>query len=332
MAEIFAAMRETMPPLAGVIHAAGVSSHKALQFLSEEELHEALHAKVQGAWALHELTRESPLDFFVLYSSISAVWGAKELGHYAAANHFLDALAHYRRALQLPALSVNWGPWAGGGMANEEYLAQLQRAGIEALQTHEAFAALDLSLASEAAQIIVAKLEWPRFKEMLEVKNARPLLANWSTKANATQQADARAEEWRHQLQHAEPEPRRELLALRIQQEAASILGLPASKLDLAQGFFLMGMDSIMAVELKARLEKLLNVSLPRTVAFEHPSINKLAAHLCEKIFAPVADAHVADHSAPNDATQTAALAEIQTLSEAELAAIVDAELARLGR
>ena len=332
MAEVFATMRETLPPLAGVIHAAGVSSHKTLQALSKEELHEALRAKMQGAWVLHELTRESPLDFFVLYSSISAVWGAKELGHYAAANHFLDALAHYRRALQLPALSVNWGPWHGGGMASEDYLAQLQRAGIAALPTHEAFAALNLLLQSAATQITVAKLEWPRFKEMLEVKNARPLLANWSTKANATQQADARAEEWRRQLQHAEPEPRRELLAQRIQQEAASILGLPASKLDPAQGFFLMGMDSIMAVELKSRLEKSLGVSLPRTAAFEHPSINKLAAHLCEKFFTPVADAHVADHSAQNGATQTVALAEIQSLTEDELAAMVDAELARLGR
>ncbi len=333
MAEVFNELGTTMPPLAGVIHAAGVSSHKALRALSPEELQATLQPKVQGAWVLHELTRALPLDFFVLYSSISAMWGAKELGHYAAANHFLDALAQYRRRLRLPALSVNWGPWAGGGMASADFVATLARTGIAALHAHEALAALEALLAHETAQMIVAKLQWPRFKDVLELKGSRPLLTEWHAQARATQANADAANDLREQLEQADAVKRFELLTRHIQQEAAKTMGLPVTHaLDASQGFFNMGMDSIMAVELKTRLEKLLGVTLPRTVAFEHPSINKLAVHVAEKFFSkpilPTAESSVAI----NSAAPTVALAEIQNLSEAELAAIVDAELAQLGK
>ena len=333
MAEVFTEVHAALPPLAGVIHAAGVSSRKALRALSVEDLRETFRAKVQGAWVLHELTQALPLDFFVLYSSISAVWGAKDLGHYAAANHFLDLLAHHRRNLQLPALSVNWGPWAGGGMAGEEFVATLERTGLSALQPHEALAALGLLLGNAATQIIVAKVQWPRFKDMLELKSPRPLLADWAGHERASHPSDARAEELRRQLEQADPVKRRELLTQHIQQEAAKTLGLPVTyALEAAQGFFNMGMDSVMALELKTRLEKLLDVNLPRTVAFEHPSIIKLATHLGEKFFSPAPLVMEATHVAGNHEAQAAALTEIQNLSEEELAAIVDAELAQLGR
>ena len=105
------------PPLRGVLHASGVLDDGVLLQMDRERFARALAPKVQGAWNLHEATRDAPLDFFVLFSSVSCLLGSPGQGNYAAGNAFLDALAHYRRGLGLPALSVNWGPWAGAGMA-----------------------------------------------------------------------------------------------------------------------------------------------------------------------------------------------------------------------
>ncbi|WP_163787664.1 SDR family NAD(P)-dependent oxidoreductase, partial [Myxococcus vastator] len=107
LAELLEQVRTTMPPLKGVVHAAGVSTHARLRELDASALDAVLAPKVEGAWHLHALTREVSLDFFVLFSSISAVWGSVGSGHYAAGNAFLDALAQHRRALGLPATSIN---------------------------------------------------------------------------------------------------------------------------------------------------------------------------------------------------------------------------------
>ena len=115
MSQAFATIAMSMPPLKGVIHAAGAVDYKPLVEMDVRGFEDVLQPKVTGAWLLHKLTQGLSLDFFVLFSSIASVWGGKGQGHYAAANQFLDTLAHYRHDRGLPALSVNWGPWAGGG-------------------------------------------------------------------------------------------------------------------------------------------------------------------------------------------------------------------------
>ena len=117
MAALFDQVRGLLPPLRGVIHAAGVVTPLPLRDTALEALDAVLRPKVAGTWVLHRLTRELPLDFFVVFSSISSVWGSSELAAYAAANQFLDAFAHAARASGRPVLSINWGPWQGEGMA-----------------------------------------------------------------------------------------------------------------------------------------------------------------------------------------------------------------------
>jgi NAD(P)-dependent dehydrogenase (short-subunit alcohol dehydrogenase family) len=130
-------------PLKGVIHAAGIDNRVALKSMNEEDLDTVLAPKVTGAWLLHERTRELNLDLFVCFSSMASVLGAQGRAHYSAANAFLDALALERRRAGTPALSVNWGPWRGGGMASSEQLEQFERIGNHGLDPDEALTELD---------------------------------------------------------------------------------------------------------------------------------------------------------------------------------------------
>src|SRR5581483_5107839 len=115
---VFEELRHDKPPLRGIIHAAGVATTISLDNLDVATLKVTLQPKVLGTWVLHQLSIGLDLDCFVTFSSIASVLGSRALAHYAAANHFLDALAHHRRSIGLPALTINWGPWAEGGMAS----------------------------------------------------------------------------------------------------------------------------------------------------------------------------------------------------------------------
>ncbi|MBI5094513.1 MAG: KR domain-containing protein [Candidatus Hydrogenedentes bacterium] len=173
MAEVFDDLARTMPPLRGIIHAAGTVQPLLLHDVDAAVLSAAMRPKVEGAWVLHELSRSAPLDFFVLYSSISSVWGSKGLAHYAAANHFLDTLAHHRRALGLVATSVNWGPWAGSS-GEAEHHSLLTRMGLTPLTNGRGLTLLDEIAGSDAAQEIAAAVDWPAFKRVYEIAAPRP--------------------------------------------------------------------------------------------------------------------------------------------------------------
>jgi len=120
-----------------------------------------LTAKAAGAWTLHQLTFDCDLDFFLLFSSAATVWGSRDLAAYAAANHFLDALAHHRRARGLPAVSINWGPVRAGGMSTSDAEQQFAQIGIRPLAEDEWTAALDRIVALDRAQVTVAAVDSP---------------------------------------------------------------------------------------------------------------------------------------------------------------------------
>jgi short-subunit dehydrogenase len=174
--EIKTVLASLTHPLRGIIHAAGTLGYDSLPEISLNRLQSVRRAKVQGAWVLHQLTQNQPLDFFVCFSSIASVWGSKKQAHYAAANHFLDGLAHYRHALGLPALTINWGPWAKGGMASGEAQNLLKRMGVEALSPKKALQAFGHLLTSQSCQNTVASINWPVFKAIYTAQKPRPLL------------------------------------------------------------------------------------------------------------------------------------------------------------
>jgi acyl transferase domain-containing protein/acyl carrier protein len=331
MISVFDEMTATMPPLRGLVHAAGVPGYQALKDIEHNTLVALLRPKVIGTWMLHQLTQGMPLDFFVGFSSIASMWGAKNQGHYAAANHFLDAVAHYRRSIGLFTMSVNWGPWAGGGMASAELQTWLTRIGVQALPPQQAVAALGCLLSADVAQVAVARVDWHLFKGVYEARTRRPLLEQIEMlPCEATQQPEVRRTETLQWLEEAPTHDRHALLMAHIQAEVAKVLGLEPSQLpEPQQGFFDMGMDSLMAVELKNRLEASLCSSFPATLAFDCPTIAHLTRYLAREVLGWDTPATAAE--LPTDADEQAkALSEVEQLSDEEVEVSITQRLAKL--
>nr|CAD89776.1 MelE protein [Melittangium lichenicola] len=321
-------------PLRGIFHAAGVSVHRPLVETDAALMASVFHSKVKGAQALHESTRDLPLDCFVLFSSASSVWGAQGMAAYAAANHFLEAFAGYRHAQGLVATCVNWGQWSEGGMAgSEEALRFFASVGLEAMPTASALAAMDQLVGSGAIRRTVASVDWNRFKPIHEAKRRRPLLddiqSGRAVAASKAPERDTRSELLR-QLEEAPSGRRRGVLLEHVRQVAARVLGAEPSALAPHQGFFQMGMNSLMSVELKNHLEKSFRHKLPSTLVFEYPTVDELTNFLAKELpaFAALIPAHVAPPSIPIAAPEDSApvddailelLGEAQRLSETEL-------------
>jgi acyl transferase domain-containing protein len=276
---------ETMPPLDGVIHAAGTVNYQPIATMPYEALETVLAAKVTGTWLLHERTQHLDLNFFVVFSSIASVWGSTGQAHYAAANAFLDSFAQARRLQKLPALSINWGPWAGGGMASEEAQQWLTRMGIRFLQPQQAIAALNVLLNSDAIQATVADVDWTQFKPLYEARGERSLLAHLGSGLSDSSPVVQTRAAVVEQIASAAASDRLDQLIAHLQAEVRSVLRLnEVQSIDLERGFFEMGMDSLMALELKARLEKSFAASLPPTLTFECPTIAALAVYIGREI------------------------------------------------
>jgi malonyl CoA-acyl carrier protein transacylase len=286
MVRMLEGIEVSMPPLRGIVHAAGVPGYEALKDMELDTLESVLRPKVVGSWILHQLTQGIKLDFFVNFSSISSVWGSKGQAHYAAANHFLDVLAHYRQGLGLPALSVNWGPWAGGGMAVEEFQTWMTRMGVEVLQPEQAVAALGYLLGAGCVHTTVANVDWTRFKDLYEARGKRPLLELLGGQPQkAVEQQPEQRSEIVQQLEAAAESDRHSLLITYLQSEVTKVLRLPQLP-DPQRDLFELGMDSLMAVELVSSIRSQLQAELPIADFMQASNIATLSALLLKQ-FAP---------------------------------------------
>ncbi|NEO36797.1 MAG: type I polyketide synthase [Moorea sp. SIOASIH] len=338
MSEVFEHLRNTQIPLKGVIHAAGIENYQEMQGMDLNVLQATLQPKVMGAWLLHQLTQEINLDFFVCFSSIASVWGSKGQADYAAANAFLDAIAHHRQALGLPALSINWGPWSEGGMASEEVKTLLKRIGVDPWQPEEAMSILPSLIGSNSPQVIGAKVNWDVFKPLYEVKGQRALLANMGVNSQIQdsqidhkESTPAQRPDFLKQLANAPAQKRQDLLVAYLQKEVTQVLGLDQSHpIKGQQGFAELGMDSLMAVELKSRLEASLGQTLSSTLAFNYPNINALANYLAQDVLCldRPEDSLGLGHS--NSESSSTTPAEVEELSEEDWASLLDEELVTL--
>lgn len=333
MHSIFEEVRQTQPPLLGIVHAAGASMPAPLAEVTPDALLSVMRPKVEGAWVLHQLTRDLSLDFLVYFSSIASVVGSKYLAHYAAANHFLDALAHHRHALGLPAMSINWGPWADVGMTSAEERLMMARVGMNAMAPELAVGYLGELLRTDVTQVVVAHVDWSRFIPVHDAKGLRPLLTQMRSRLpGICEQIPGEEPPLVKRLLAASAVDRHDLLVAYLQGEVASVLGLdPALQVDPRQGFFEMGLDSLMAIDLKKRLEVSLGQPLPSTVAFEFPCIVALAGHLAKEIRSPESESTPPEETPEDrDGPTTAAVAEIEQLSEDATEALLVEELERM--
>jgi acyl transferase domain-containing protein/acyl carrier protein len=323
----------SLPPLRGIVHAAGTVDYAPLPTATAEAFERVLSPKVAGGWLLHQLTQEMPLDFFLLFSSIASVWGGKGQGSYAAANQFLDVLAHYRHQQGLPTLTVNWGPWAGGGMAVPDFANWMARLGIQPLLPEAATAVLDRLLLAGLPQATVLDVDWARFRSLFELRKPRPLFAQLEggiTASGATSSKVAlNRPRFIDTVGEIPVQQRLEALMSHLQRELAGVLGLVGKLPDRYQGFFEMGMDSLMAVELKNRLEADLDCSLPGTLAFEAPTIRDLSHYLAEQVLGWTVD-HAPEGIPDSEETAAEDVVAVAELSEEEVEASIADRLARL--
>ncbi|MGH3912534.1 MAG: type I polyketide synthase, partial [Pseudonocardiaceae bacterium] len=265
-------------PLTGVVHAAGVLDDGVISTLTPERLDRVFGPKVDGALNLHELTRDTDLAMFVLFSSAAATLGSPGQGNYAAANGFLDGLAHRRNAEGLPAISLAWGPWDSGMAAG-----LVQRGGLKPLISAEGLALWDIALRSGCPVVAPMHLDM----SVAAVDGVPSLLHELIRPKRPEVKVSAGADEPLPRRLHRLPgsERHRALLDL-VRTEALSVLGRPTTDvLSADQAFREVGFDSLTAVELRNRLNGAMGVRLPVTVVFDHPTPHDLASRMKEELF-----------------------------------------------
>ncbi|WCD94517.1 SDR family NAD(P)-dependent oxidoreductase [Streptomyces sp. HUAS 31] len=269
-------------PLRGVVHCAGTLDDGVVAELRPDRLAHVLRPKVDGAAHLHRLTADRPLDLFLLVSSAAGVVGNAGQANYAAANVFLDQLAHHRRALGLPAVSVSFGAWAGEGLAAEHAdLERMARLGHRALTPDQGRDLTALSLRRDAAHLVAWALDMPRLRA------AAPSGALWRSLLPAAQPARPGRHTLADRLARL-PEAERagRVLAL-VREEAAQALGLrSAESVRPDQPLRDLGMDSVTAVDLRNRISARIGTKLPATLLFDHPTPIRLAEHLLGSVLA----------------------------------------------
>jgi myxalamid-type polyketide synthase MxaE and MxaD len=327
---------EGWPPIRGVVHAAGVLRDGLLVQLDAAALAAVLRPKVTGGWLLHSLLHDDPLDFFVLFSSAGAVLGQPGQGNYAAANAFLDALAHHRRARGQPALSIDWGAWEGEGFADsvggQRLAARLALFGIGSIAPKHALDLLGRLLGQGATQVLAVPVDWRQYQAFYPAGGAAPLLSELSREAASVARPADRASERRDAILAAEPAERRPLLQSYLSEQVARALGLSPSRLDLQQPLSHLGLDSLMAVELKNRIALDLKVNVPVVKFLQGFSVEQAVTQVLEQLAAEAADPimPLAPAVAPLDGRRDAErlLASLDQLSDEQVSSLLDDMLA----
>ncbi|HEY3919472.1 MAG TPA: SDR family NAD(P)-dependent oxidoreductase, partial [Stellaceae bacterium] len=311
-------MRRAMPPLRGVIHAAGTLDDGVLVGQSLEKFQRVMAPKIAGAWALHRLTRNDPLDLFVLFSSVASILGSAGQANHAAANAFLDALAHHRHALGLPGLSINWGGWMESGAAASASSSQwLGNKGVGSMSPGDGVAAFAAILGAAAAQVGVLVMDWPRF---IGRAHAPPFLADMAAAASEAEPTLDMTD----RLRAAQGAERRTLLVRHLRALVARVLDMESAEaVPTGRGFFDLGMDSLTSVELRNLVRKGLGCTLPTTVALDYPTVEALADHVLDVIFPAAAGDEPA-------APPRAATAAYDALSDHEAEALLLQRLEKL--
>lgn len=315
---MMADIERTMPPLRGVVHAAGTLADRTLLDMNEDEFFRAIDPKVFGAWNLHEVTKELPLDFFVMYSSVAGLTGSPGQANYAAANAFLDALCRSRAATGLPAMSIQWGAFSDVGMAaaSDTRGKRIALLGSQNFTAAEGNALFDRLLHHPRTEVGLMRIDFSQWQasSIPGARSAflRELVAKPDTEATPKPQ-DSLVDK----LGRVTPDERIIVLEEHVAQRVGQVLRLDPSRIDRLATFSSLGMDSLMGLELRNRLEPDLGQKLSATLLFAHPTPAALAAYLLQRLAitddAPPTRHSSAMHREP-PAPETRAVVAIPTL------------------
>ncbi|MBP5971177.1 SDR family NAD(P)-dependent oxidoreductase [Brasilonema sp. CT11] len=316
-------------PLRGIIHAAGTLDDAILPQLSWQRFAKVMAAKVEGAWNLHSLTQNQPLDFFILFSAAAALIGNPGQSNHAAANAFLDALAHHRRSLGLPGLSINWGAVSQVGAAAQRQIESLfAGTGIGTIPPQAMLDILEDLWFGDAVQVGAVPINWSQFGQPWSQSSFFSELR--VAPANTATDSPKATSQILEQLQQASPEAGKKLLQSHLNFQVATVLSIKSNKaINPHQGFFDMGMDSLTSIELRNRLQTSLQCNLSSTIIFKYPTIAALTEYLAAEVVGIQLAQKATDQSQPNK-TEADQLAELAALSEREIINLLAQELQAL--
>ncbi len=300
VARLLSTVAAELPALAGIVHAAGENSTTPLSSLDGAELDRVFAGKVWGAWNLAEhlseaVTKEK-LDFFLSTSSISSVWGSYGQTAYSAANAFLDGLTWHLRERGVAAFSLNFGPWSAGeaagahgsaGMADADARAQLELRGVHTLSPADALAATTEVLAAGTPEAVVARIDWARFLPVYLQAGRRALLSEVAREIPASEPAvtdAAGSTALVGRLTAAPVQQRRKIVLDFLRATVADVTRVDVAEVREEAGFFDLGMDSLMAIELRRQLERAVGRELPATLAMDYPRLTDVADYLLTEV------------------------------------------------
>jgi acyl transferase domain-containing protein/NADPH:quinone reductase-like Zn-dependent oxidoreductase/SAM-dependent methyltransferase/acyl carrier protein len=333
--QLMAEIREGDQPLRGVFHLAMVIDDAPLSALTSERLRSVMAPKSYGAWVLHRATCELDLDCFVMFSSVSSIFGNPAQGNYAAANAFLDALAHHRRALGLPALTINWGVLGGEGyVARNERVAEfLARQGTSSISPGEVTALLESFLTSPIAQVMAIRVDWAKWRQFFRGSQENPLLQEIFASGVDEQETTGAGNDWRLKIESTPPEERESVIAQAVREIVGSVLRVKPDSLRDDQPLTDLGLDSLMGAEIENSLESAIGVGLPPTSLMRARTVSQIAALIAGhmggvSVQAPTSEPPPAEPSS-TEGVDVDALSneEIDKLLEGESSAYEDLEI-----
>jgi hypothetical protein len=256
VSRLLAEIRAGDQSLRGVFHLAMVIDDAPLAALSRERLRTVMAPKAYGAWLLHKGTQHLPLDCFVMFSSISSIFGNPAQGNYCAANAFLDSLAHHRRALGLPALTMNWGVLGGEGyVARNERVAEfLARQGTTELSPGEVMSLLESSLVAGNTQVAAIRVDWAKWRQFFRSLHENPLLERILASIEGQEGGSVKSD-WRLLIESAAPEDRESIITAAVRDVIGAVLRVKPDSLRNDQPLTDLGLDSLMGVEIENSLE-----------------------------------------------------------------------------
>ena len=316
-------------PLKGVFHLAMVIDDAPLATLTRERMRSVLAPKAHGAWLLHEGTRSMALDCFVMFSSVSSIFGNPAQANYAAANAFLDSLAHHRQALGLPALAINWGALGGEGYVarNERVAEYLARQGTTALSPGEVVFLLESFLHAGTTQAMALRVDWSKWRQSFRGSQESPLLERIYAAGTEGPETSGAKSDWRLKIESAAPADRTEIIGQAVRDVVGSVLRVKPEGLRYDQPLTDLGLDSLMAVEIENSIESAIGVALPPASLMRARTIGQIAALIAEHMGGAVLEKSSPAPVLPAESARADAV-DMEALSDDEIDQLLGDEAA----